>query len=191
VAQPEVRRLSRRIGEIGQDDAWSLGVVGTSMAWICREYAAAQSFAERGTVLNPNLANGWVQRGAVSMLSSVHAAAIEHLSHARSIDNSSLIAGASFGYVSLSYLLTGKYDEAVSCAIQSVSHNPAWLFPHLASAAAHAFLGEFGEAHKSLASLRSLNPTLRLSNFGKTFDFPSAQDIDHLGEGLRLAGLPE
>ena len=133
VADTEVRHLSQRVASLGQDDAWALAVVGTSIAYVCREYDAAKAFSEQAIAINPNLVSAWIQGGIVSILCSEHDAAIERLSRARSMTRSGHELHYSQGYIALPYFLTGRYAEAASCAVQAASHLPTWLFPHLAS----------------------------------------------------------
>jgi hypothetical protein len=125
------------------------------------------------------------------MLCSEHEAAIERLSHARSMSRGGQELYYAQGYGALSYFLTGKYDEAASCAAQAALRLPTWLFPHLASAVAHGFLGKIDEARKSVDHLCKLNTGLRLSTFRQTLHFRRAEDVALFEEGLRLAGLPD
>ena len=46
-------------------------------------------------------------------------------------------------------------------------------------------------AQKAMTTLRELDPTLRISTLDNWFPFSSAEDMRHLAEGLRKAGLPE
>lgn len=188
-ADTEVRRLSQVVAAVGQGDAWALSATGFSLAWICRDYDIAASFGEMATVLNPNLANVWTQRGAVSKFRGEHAQAIEQLARARTISPVGLEQALAQGYLGITLLFVARFEEAARCATQAASHVPHWLVGHLGSAAAHAFLGNKDEARRSLANVRRLNPTLRCSYLRNSFSYRRAEDGATLAKGLRLAGL--
>jgi hypothetical protein len=58
-------------------------------------------------------------------------------------------------------------------------------------AAAHAFVGNLGEARRTSARILQLYPTLTLSR-ARTFSaFRRPEDLSKWIEGIRLAGLPE
>jgi hypothetical protein len=60
------------------------------------------------------------------------------------------------------------------------------------TAASNAMAGRPEQAHKAVARLRELNPTLRLSNFKDVLGpYRRAEDVARYEEGLRQAGLPE
>ena len=58
-------------------------------------------------------------------------------------------------------------------------------------AASNALAGRSGQARKSMARLRELYPTLRLSKLKDVIGpYRQAEDIALYAEGLRQAGLP-
>ena len=60
------------------------------------------------------------------------------------------------------------------------------------AAASNAMAGWPEKAHKALARLRLLNPTLRVSTLKDVLGpFRRAEDLSRYEEGLRQAGLPE
>lgn len=61
-AEAEVRRLAEQVAIIGPDDAWAQGTAGFSLAWVCRDYAAAAAFGDTALSLNPNLLSAWMMR---------------------------------------------------------------------------------------------------------------------------------
>jgi hypothetical protein len=59
------------------------------------------------------------------------------------------------------------------------------------AAASNAMAGRPEQAHKAVARLRQLNPTLRVSTLKDALGPWHADDLSRYEEGLRLAGLPE
>jgi adenylate cyclase len=60
------------------------------------------------------------------------------------------------------------------------------------AAASNAMAGRPEQAHKAMARLRQLNPTLRVSNLKDVLSpYRHAEDLSRYEEGLRQAGLPE
>jgi len=59
------------------------------------------------------------------------------------------------------------------------------------AAASNAMAGRPEQAHKAMARLRLLNPTLRVSTLKAVLGPWRAEDLLRYEEGLRQAGLPE
>jgi TolB-like protein/class 3 adenylate cyclase len=189
--QAEVRRLAERVSTLGNDDALALSSVGFALAWVCRDYDAAAAFVDRALSVNPNLVHAWMNRAMVSSLQGEHEKAIEQFARARRISPIGPDYYLVQGYLGLCHLMMGRYDEALRCGADAASHQPHWLTGHLVFTMANGLAGNIEEAHKSLAELRRLNPTLRLSNVAAIYSYRRAEDRARLVEGLRPAGLPE
>jgi hypothetical protein len=60
------------------------------------------------------------------------------------------------------------------------------------AAASNAMAGRAEQAHKAVARLRQLNPTLHVSTLKDVVGpYRRAEDLSRYEEGLRQAGLPE
>ena len=189
-AETEVRRLAEQVAIVGPDDAWAQGTAGFSLAWVCRDYAAAAAFGDTALSLNPNLASAWIMRGAISIFCGEPAIAIEQLGRARTISPIGADLSLAEGYLAFAQLFEGRFEEAARSAGSAAAHMPSWLAGHLASAAAHAFLGNIDKARQSVASVRLINPGLRASYLRNSFSYRRAEDGLTLAEGLTRAGLP-
>ena len=66
-----------------------------------------------------------------------------------------------------------------------------YLTTLIIAAASDALAGRPAEAQKTMARLRELYPTLRVSNVKEWAAFRRPEDLAKLEEGLRKAGLPE
>lgn len=190
-AEAEVRRLAEQVATIGPDDAWAQGTAGFSLAWVCRDYAAATAFGDTALALNPNLVSAWMMRGAISTFCGDPTLAIEQLCRARRISPVGADLSLSQGYLAFALLFAGRLEEAAHAASHAAAHMPNWLAGHLASAAAHALLSNTDKARQSLATVRLINPGLRASYLRHSYSYQRITDREILAEGLIRAGLIE
>jgi hypothetical protein len=85
-----------------------------------------------------------------------------------------------------------RYDEAASWAAMALQCSPDYRPGLRIAAASSAMAGRPEQAHKAVARLRELSPTLRLSNLKDVLGpYRRAEDVARYEEGLRQAGLPE
>jgi tetratricopeptide (TPR) repeat protein len=90
------------------------------------------------------------------------------------------------------HFFLGRYDEAASWAAMALQDNPDYQPGLRIAAASNAMAGRPEQAHKAVARLRLLNPTLRVSTLKDVLGpFRRAEDLLRYEEGLRQAGLPE
>jgi predicted Zn-dependent protease len=90
------------------------------------------------------------------------------------------------------HFFLGHYDEAASWAATTLQDNPDYPQALRIHAASNAMAGRLEQAHKTVAQLRLLNPTLRVSNLKDVLGpYRRAEDLSRYEEGLRQAGLHE
>ena len=90
------------------------------------------------------------------------------------------------------YFFLGRYDEAASWAAMALQDNPDFQPALRIDAASNAMAGRRERAHKAVARLRQLNPTLRVSTLKSVLGpYRQAKYVEHYQDGLRRAGLPE
>ena len=90
------------------------------------------------------------------------------------------------------HFFLGRYDEAASWAAMALQDNADYQPGLRIAAASNAMAGRPEQAHKAVARLRLLNPTLRVSTLKDVLGpFRRAEDLLRYEEGLRQAGLPE
>jgi hypothetical protein len=82
-------------------------------------------------------------------------------------------------------------DQAASWAAMALQDNPDFQPGLRIDAASNAMAGRLEQAHKSVARLRRLNPSLRVSTLKAVLGPWRADDLARYEEGLRRAGLPE
>jgi adenylate cyclase len=78
----EVSRIARRAIELGGDDAAVIAAAGWALGLVARDVDVAASLIDRALILNPNLAEAWVDGGFVRNWLGEPKAAIEHFARA-------------------------------------------------------------------------------------------------------------
>jgi tetratricopeptide (TPR) repeat protein len=188
----EVTRLAQRAVGLGKDDAMALAASGWALAFVVRDLEAGAGLIDRALVLNSNLAEAWFYGGWVKNYLGEPEPAIERFARAMRLSplDPSLLRMPS-GTAHAHFFL-GRYDEAASWAAMALQDNPDYQPGLRISAASNAMAGRPEQAHKAVARLRLLNPTLRVSTLKDVLGpFRRAEDLSRYEEGLRRAGLPE
>ena len=188
----EVTRLAQRAVELGKDDPIALAAGGWALTVVVRDLEVGAGLIDRALVLNPNLAEAWSFDGWVKNWLGEPEAAIERFARAMRLSplDPSLLRMPS-GTAHAHFFL-GRYDEAASWAAMALQDNADYQPGLRIAAASNAMAGRPEKAHKALARLRLLNPTLRVSTLKDVLGpFRRAEDLLRYEEGLRQAGLPE
>src|SRR5262245_35737613 len=87
--------------------------------------------------------------------------------------------------------VAGRYEEAISTAQIATPQRPNFSLPNCIAAASAALSGRIEDAHKVMARVREIAPSLSQSNAGCIMAFRRREDRNRWAEGLRKAGLPE
>jgi TolB-like protein len=187
----EVTRLAQRAVELGKDDAIALAASGYALAYVVRDLGVAAGLVDRALVLNSNLAEAWFCGGWMKNWLGEPEPAIERFARAMRLSPfdpwvTGMRAGTAYAHFFL-----GRYDEAASWAAMALQNNPDFQTGLRMAAASNAMAGRPEQAHKAMARLRQLNPTLRVSTLKDVLGPWRAEDFSRYEEGLRRAGLPE
>jgi TolB-like protein len=188
----EVTSLAQQAVELGKDDAIAIAVSGWAQAYVVRDLGVGAGLIDRALVLNSNLAEAWFYGGWVKNWLGEPAAAIERFARARRLNPvDPRMSGMRTG-TAHAHFFQGRHDEAASWAAMALLDNPDYQPGLRIAAASNAMAGRPEQAHKAVARLRQLNPTLRVSTLKDVLGpFRRAEDISRFEEGLRRAGLPE
>ena len=187
----EVTRLAQRAVELGKDDAMALAASGWALAYVVRDLEVGAGLVDRALVLNSNLAEAWSFGGWVKNWLGEPEAAIERFARAMRLSPLDPSLRTPSGTAHAHFFL-GRYDEAASWAAMALQDNPDYQPGLRIAAASNAMAGRPEQAHKAVARLRLLNPTLRVSTLKDVLGpFRRAEDLLRYEEGLRQAGLPE
>jgi TolB-like protein len=188
----EVTRLAQRAVELGKDDAIALAHSGYALAYVAGDLELGAALLDRALVLNSNLAEAWSFSGWVKIFLGEPEKAIERFARAMRLSPlDPFVTGMRTGTAYANFLL-GHFEEAVSWAAMALLDKPDFQPGLRIAAASNAMAGRPEQAHKALASLRHLNPALRVSNLKNVLSpYRRPEDLSRYEEGLRRAGLPE
>ena len=143
-------------------------------------------------MLNSNLAEAWNFGGWVKNFLGEPETAIERFARAMRLSPLDPSVSGMRGGTAYAHFFLGRYDEAASWAAMALQDNPDFQPGLRIAAASNAMAGRPEQAHKAMARLRQLNPTLRVSNLKDVLGpYRRAEDLSRYEEGLRQAGLPE
>jgi TolB-like protein len=188
----EVKKLTQRAVELGKDDANALSAGGNALAFVVGDLGVGAGLVDRAIALNSNLAEAWNFGGWVKLWLGEPESAIERF--ARAIRLSPLdpwLMGMRAG-TAYAHFFLDRYDEAASWAAMALQCSPDYRPGLRITAASNAMAGRPEQAHKAVARLRELSPTLRVSNLKDVLGpYRRAEDVARYEEGLRQAGLPE
>jgi TolB-like protein/class 3 adenylate cyclase len=188
----EVTRLAQRAVGLGKDDAMALAASGWALAFVVRDLEAGAGLIDRALVLNSNLAEAWFYGGWVKNYLGEPEPAIERFARAMRLSPLDPRVTAARAGTAHAHFFLGRYDEAASWAAMALQDNPDYQPGLRIAAASNAMAGRPEQAHKAVARLRLLNPTLRVSTLKDVLGpFRRAEDLLRYEEGLRQAGLPE
>jgi adenylate cyclase len=149
--------------------------------------AAAVAEFERAIVLNPNFTD-WRFAPVLIFAGQAERALEVAKAHLR-VDPFALPIAR--GFLGLAYLMLRRYSEAVGPLREFVSEAPNHRPGRVWVTAAYAHLGELEEARRHGAQLLRMDPDLVATKKArKTDDFWLPDDLEHLFDGLRKAGLP-
>ena len=188
----EAKRLAQRAVELGKDDAITLANCGYVLVYVVRDLEVGAALIDRALGLNSNLAEARHWGGWVKIFLGEPETAIERFARAMRLSPLGPWVTAMRAGTAYAHFFLGRYDEAASWAAMALQDNPDFQPALRIDAAINAMAGRLEQAHKSVARLRQLNPTLRVSTLKDVRGpFRRAEDLARYEEGLRRAGLPE
>ena len=191
VERAEGERLARRASVLAKDDAVALCSAGFALAMLADETENGAELIDRALAIDPNMARGWHYSGLVRLWLGQFELALEHNSRAIRLSPLDPLIGQMQTSVGHVHFVEGRYEEASQWTGRAMRSRPNWL-PSMILATASAALSEKLEDAQHLASrLRSLDPTLRISNLRERLPFSRPEYLAPYEEGLRRAGLPE
>lgn len=150
-------------------------------------YDKARTEMDHAIAANPSDARAIAGRGNIMMWSGQTDAAIQDLELAQRIDPE-LNAMDRFA-LSLAYYLKRRYEAAIEQAELNLRRTQAANFSRIILAAAHAQLSRTEDSARVVTVIGRIDPTFDAHEFGTKF--LRSDDLEHLREGLRKAGLYE
>ncbi|WP_119272036.1 BTAD domain-containing putative transcriptional regulator [Taklimakanibacter deserti] len=186
----EAERLARRAAELGRDDAVALSSAGFALSDLCGNVDDGDAYVERALALNPNLASAWLFSGWVKAAKGEAALALERLAYAKRLSPNDPQDFSRQCAMSFAHFVASNYLEGLACAEASLRFRHPLLYPLVSITICAALAGRNDQARKAMASIRQINPTLRISRIS-TYQAMRPEDFVRWKEGLRLAGMPE
>ena len=187
----ETARLARQAVELGKEDAVALSTGAFALAFVCGDLDDGAACIDRALALNPNLAAAWSVSGRVRIYLGEHQLAFEHLVHSMRLSPRDSLMFLAQNGIAFVHLFTGHYDEASLWAEKALREHPNYYPALRVLAASNALAGRLEEAQKTMARLRAVHPTLRVSDLRGLPPLRRPEDFATYSEGLRKAGLPE
>jgi adenylate cyclase len=159
--------------------------LGWTLLWM-RQHEAAIAAFQRAVALNPNFTN-W--RYAFTLVfAGEPATAIQTLeAHMRLDPFYEPYAPATWG---LACYMLGRYAEALSHLRECISRAPSMRAARVWLAATYAQLGELEHARTAAAAVLRIDPAYTITGTPPVTALKRPEDIEHISEGLRKAGLP-
>jgi adenylate cyclase len=189
----EVKRLAQRAVELGKDkdDAIALAAAGHALAFVVRDLEVAAALIDRALVLNCNMAEALFFGGWAKIWLGEPEAAIERFARALRLSPLDPRVPRMRSGTAHALFFLGRYSEAASWAAMALRDNPDFPPGLRIAAASNAMADRLKQAHKAVARLRQLNPTLRVSILKDMVGPYRPEDLSRFEEGLGKAGLPE
>jgi TolB-like protein/Flp pilus assembly protein TadD len=187
----EAERLARQAAELGKDDAYSLSYAGLTLAYTAGDVEGGDALLARARVLNPNLAVALQSSAWVKGWIGEPEAAVEHAEQAMRLSPLDPFQYSALTALGYGHLYAGRYDVAVACVERALLEVPVYPPALRLAAMSYALAGRLDEAHKAVARLCQVAPTLRLSTMKDFIPCRRPEDRERYMGGLRKAGLPE
>jgi len=184
----EAIRLARLALSLDENDYNALSITGVVTAFLIGDYETAIDFVDRAVTSNPNLPDGWTNRGWVYQVAGRYEEAI--LSFERAIGASPLDPDLHNNFAGIGYALIElrRFDEAVAVSKKALRQNSSDGIAFRGLAAALAHLGQNAEAREAVARMLEIDPAFTISG---RIPARAQTTVKLLVEGLRKAGLPE
>ena len=187
----EATRLARCAVELGQDDAAALCWGGGALAYVANELDEGITLLDRALVLNPNLAAAWNVSGWLLVYLGAADEAVTRFTTAMRLSPLDPLIFRVHGGIAYAHFFAGRYEEARGWAEKAVRARPTWLTGVRGAAVCNALAGRLDDAKRYMATMRALDPTLRLSNLQEVLPLRRAADFARWSDAMRVAGLPE
>jgi adenylate cyclase len=173
-----------------RNDALGLAIYGHLQSYLLKDYDVAQEYLERAMAAGPSCAWAWAYSGLTCGYLGDITTAIARTERAVRL---SPIGADSFWlehYLSQSYYMAGRYEDAIGWGRMSAAHAGANTSNLRVLVAALVADGEMDEARKVAQHLMRLVPTFRLTTYRART--PLRGEVrDQLIDRLRQAGVPD
>lgn len=188
----DAARLVNRAAELGRDDAIALSAAGMAAGLVVKDFDRAVVLLDRSLLLNPNLAVSWVRSAWVRLFLGEFDMAIEHASRAMRLSPLDPLLVGMQTAIAFAHFCAGRCDQAMTWAEKAVNEQPNFATALRVLAASSASLGRMKEATQTLARLKEIKVSLRISELHHyPFPFREPKYFSKYVDALRKAGFSE
>jgi adenylate cyclase len=149
------------------------------------EFEMALLHSERGLALNPNDANGLVERGWLLAMVGRAEEGIELIQQALRLNP--FHPDWYWTLLAIALYSARRYEDALEAGRRVAGWKRPWDMARLA--ACYAQLGRLDEARSQAAEVLRIDPMFRIS--GGPLSYKDRTDAEHVLDGMRKAGLPD
>ncbi|MFB9268674.1 winged helix-turn-helix domain-containing tetratricopeptide repeat protein [Bradyrhizobium erythrophlei] len=188
----EVRRLARRVMQLGKNDAIAFVHIGHSLAYVAKDLVDGVALIDRALALNPNLGASWAHSGWSRLWLGEADLAIEHFGRAMRL--SPVDPGKFWPQegTAHAHFFAGRYDEAFGWAAMALRSRPDSHAALRIGAASGVLAGRCDEARRLVTRLHEVDPALRPSTLNSVLGpYRKLDDVAKYADALRRAGLPD
>ena len=188
----EVRRLARRVMQLGKNDPIAFVHVGHSLAYVAKDLVEGVALIDHALALNPNLGASWTHSGWSRRWLGEADLAIQHFGRAMRL--SPVDPGRFWPQegTAHAHFFAGRYDEALSWARMALCSRPDSHAALRIGAASGALAGHCDEARRLATRLHEVDPALRPATLNTVLGpYRNLEDVAKYADALRRAGLPD
>jgi TolB-like protein len=187
----ETERLARLGANLGRTDAVALAWSAHALGHVVGDIKTGLGLIDHALQLNANLAVTWQRSGWLRIYAGDCAVAIEHLERAVRLSPLDPLMHLAHSATAFAYFLLGRFDAASAEAERALHLRPDWPPALRVLVMSDALAGRVEPAQHAMVRLRSIQPTLRISNFQEQIFLKRPEHMASCVEAMRRAGLPE
>jgi TolB-like protein/tetratricopeptide (TPR) repeat protein len=186
----DAARLARRAVELARDDPVTLARGGQALGYVVGDLDDGAAYIDQALAVCPNLALAWYASGWIRIFLGEPDLGIDHLLRAMRLSPLDPEISRVHAGIATAHLVQGRYREALECAQQALRGQPGYLTAVRLAAASSAMIGKQQASRQWIATLRQIDPALRVSTLGERLPFRRPEHLARYEGGLRKAGLP-
>lgn len=194
----EVVSTQRRMGELidkglslTPDGATVLSIAGHVLAFTQNRLDEGLSLQELALSKNPNLPMAWLFSGLAHTYAGEHKEAIRRFECAKQLSPADPQAYFVDTGLSLSHLLNGDTESALSASKNAIRLNPNFSSSFKVAVSASGYTDRGGNDDRLLKRLLAIDPALTVERALSRTPLTRRADQTRLADGLRMAGMPK
>ncbi|MGB6008976.1 winged helix-turn-helix domain-containing tetratricopeptide repeat protein [Castellaniella sp.] len=187
----EGAQLARRAIELGKYDAVALARSGHALAHLTGDMVESIALLNQAQALNPNLSAAWFLGAFCHLLHGQAEQAIAHFTRAMRLSPVDPELYRMHVGMAIAHYFMGDFPESNIWAEKATLSMPNLIAGQIVLAASYAMLGKRKEAHRSVARLQEIAPTLSLDKLTDWLPLQNHDDLALLSDGLAKAGFKD